>query len=275
MEKLEIKINDEYKVIPNEMTLSMYQQIMLNPELYDNNSLQVMSLYTGIPTNELKDLKSDEIQVIDYLISQRIKIKDTNELALTFIYNNVEYGLENDWSKLSWGAWMDFEVYSTENIYSNLHKIMAILYRPLIKKGTFNVKKYKIVPYKSEEIEDRAEIMKDVPLSYWLGAAQFFFFNRINVHKKYGGFFGVGEQSKSGDDEEMEETPKISAKEATARFYFNLTYQLAKEDVTKIDEVINSNLYICLNVASIMKDRYERERDEQRKLEQKYQSQRR
>jgi len=175
MEKLEIKINDEYKVIPNEMTLSMYQQIMLNPELYDNNSLQVMSLYTGIPTNELKDLKSDEIQVIDYLISQRIKIKDTNELALTFIYNNVEYGLENDWSKLSWGAWMDFEVYSTENIYSNLHKIMAILYRPLIKKGTFNVKKYKIVPYKSEEIEDRAEIMKDVPLSYWLGAAQFFF----------------------------------------------------------------------------------------------------
>ena len=108
-----------------------------------------------------------------------------------------------------------------------------------------------------------------------VGSRTVFFFNRSNIHKKYGGFFGVGEPNESEDNEGMDDAPKISAKEATARFYFNLTYQLAKEDVTKIDEVINSNLYICLNVASIMKDRYERERDEQRKLEQKYQSQRR
>lgn len=73
----------------------------------------------------------------------------------------------------------------------------------------------------------------------------------------------------------MDEPSKIPAKEATARFYFNLTYQLAKEDITKFEEVQNMNLYMCLNVASLLKDRYERELDEQRKLEQKYQSQRR
>lgn len=85
----------------------------------------------------------------------------------------------------------------------------------------------------------------------------------------------MGESNESEDNQGMEDDAKISAKEATARFYFNLTYQLAKEDLTKFDEVLTSNLYICLNVASILKDRYERERDEQRKLEQKYQSQRR
>lgn len=108
-----------------------------------------------------------------------------------------------------------------------------------------------------------------------VGSCTVFFFSRTNIHKKYGGFFGVGEQDESKDNEGMEETPKISAKEATARFYFNLTFQLAKEDITKFNQVLEMNLYICLNIASVLKDRYERERDEQRKLEQKYQSQRR
>ena len=85
----------------------------------------------------------------------------------------------------------------------------------------------------------------------------------------------MGEPNESEDNEGMDDAPKISAKEATARFYFNLTYQLAKEDITKFEEVENMNLFICLNVASMLKDRYERERDEQRKMEQKYQSQRR
>jgi len=108
-----------------------------------------------------------------------------------------------------------------------------------------------------------------------VGSFTVFFFNRRNIHKKYAGFFDIGEQDEREDSEGMDDAPKISAKETTARFYFNLTYQLAKEDITKFEEVLNSNLYICLNIASILKDRYERERDEQRKLEQKYQSQRR
>ena len=108
-----------------------------------------------------------------------------------------------------------------------------------------------------------------------VGSCAVFFFNRINLHKKYGGFFEYTEQDEREDDKDMEETPKISAKEATARFYFNLTYQLAKEDITKFEEVENMNLYLCLNVSSIMKERYLKEREQQRKMEQKYQSKRR
>jgi hypothetical protein len=108
-----------------------------------------------------------------------------------------------------------------------------------------------------------------------VGSCTVFFFNRRNIHKKYAGFFGTDEQDERDDSEGVDETPKIPAKEATARFYFNLTYQLAKEDLTKFEEVENMNLYMCLNVASILKDRYEKEREEQRKIEQKYQSQKR
>lgn len=172
MEKLEIKINNDIKVIPNELTLWMYQQIMLNPELYENNPLQVMSLFTGIPTNQIKDLKNEEIEVLDYLLTKRIRIPENQELILTFKHNGIEYGLENDWSKLTWGAWVDLEVFSADNLDENIHKIMAVLYRPVVSKKK---KKYTIEKYKSDEIEDRAEIFKKLPLKYWFGAASFFF----------------------------------------------------------------------------------------------------
>jgi hypothetical protein len=175
MENLELLIDDEVIVVPNEMTLGMYQKMMLTPELYENNPIQILSLFTGIPTNQLKNCSKDEIELIEFFLNDKAKIPKENELVLTFIHNDIEYGLENDWSKLAWGGWIDFEVYSSDNIYANLHKIMAILYRPVISKDKKNLKNYKIVPYKSEEIDDRAEIMKDVPLSYWLGSAHFFF----------------------------------------------------------------------------------------------------
>jgi len=175
MEKVELFINDKPIFVPDEMTLGIYQKYMTNSELYEKDTILFMSLLSGIPVNDLKNCSTDEIEILDFFLKTRIKIPEKQELILTFDYDGVSYGLENDWSKLAWGAWVDFEVYSAGDIYQNLHKIMAILYRPVIKKGTFNVKKYKIVPYKSEEIEDRAEIMKNVPVSYWLGAAQFFF----------------------------------------------------------------------------------------------------
>ena len=175
MEKLELLIDDEVVQVPDEITLGMYQQMMLSPELYDNNPNMVISLFTGIPLPELKNLQVEQIQLLQGFVAQRFVIPTENRLVLTFEYKGIEYGLENDWSKLAWGAWMDFEVYSSDNIFVNLHKIMAILYRPIISHDKKNAKNYKIVPYKSEEIEDRAEIMRDVPLSYWLGSAQFFF----------------------------------------------------------------------------------------------------
>ena len=51
---------------------------------------------------------------------------------------------------------------------------MAVLYRPIISKDKKDPKKYKIAPYKSEEIDERADIMKEVPVRYWLGVSGFF-----------------------------------------------------------------------------------------------------
>ena len=58
----------------------------------------------------------------------------------------------------------------------------------------------------------------------------------------------------------------MAPKEATARFYFQLTYLLAKEDVTKMRDVKKENLYLCLSIASLIKDQNEKHKEEMRKI---------
>ena len=178
---IELVIDNEVINVPREMTLGMYQQININPERY-KNPLQLISLFTGLSIHELKNLQKDQVELIEGFLADRMKYPDSNQLVMTFEHDGVEYGLENDWSKLAWGAWVDFEVYcADEKIYENLHKIMSVLYRPVISHDKKDPKKYKIAPYRSEEIEDRAEVMKEVAVNIWLGAS-LFFLEIVNIY---------------------------------------------------------------------------------------------
>ena len=171
---IELVIDDEVVKVPEEITLGIYQQINSQPERYKNN-LQMISLFTNLTVHELKNMTKEQIELIEGFLSNKMILPDDKELILTFEYNGVEYGLENDWSKMAFGAWVDLEVYSSEEkIHQNLNKIMAVLYRPIIGKDKKDPKKYKIAPYKSEEIDERADIMKEVPVRYWLGVSGFF-----------------------------------------------------------------------------------------------------
>ena len=171
---IELVIDDEVINVPEEMTMGMYQQININPERY-KNPLQLISLFTNLTVHELKNLKKEQVELIETFLSSRIQYPETNQIIMTFEHNGVEYGLENDWSKLAYGAWVDFEVYcSDDQIFHNLHKIMSVLYRPVTFKDPKNPMKYKIEPYKSEDIEERAELFRTIPISIWLSASVFF-----------------------------------------------------------------------------------------------------
>lgn len=169
---IELVVDDEVIEVPEELTLGIYQSIQMNKEFIDENPKHLISLFTGLPFPVVKDMTVDQVQLVELFLSTKMDLPEDIKLTTKFTYKGVEYGLENDWSKLAWGAWVDMEVYSSGDIYENLHRIMAILYRPIISKDK---KSYKIAPYKSEEIEERAEIMKQVPVTYWIGVAQFFF----------------------------------------------------------------------------------------------------
>lgn len=170
---MELVFGDEVINIPEEITLGIYQEINRFPDRYKQN-IHIINLFTGISVRDIKNMPVESVQLIEAILSDKMVIPDSTELVMTFEYDGVLYGLENDWSKLPFGAWVDFEVYSAENIFENLHKIMAILYRPVVWQDKKNPLKYKIKPYISDEIDDRAEIMRLAPVRFWLGAAGFF-----------------------------------------------------------------------------------------------------
>jgi hypothetical protein len=58
----------------------------------------------------------------------------------------------------------------------------------------------------------------------------------------------------------------MAKKENTVRFYFTLTYQLAGEDITKVEQMDDIPMYLCLNVASLMKERHDKEMEEIKKM---------
>lgn len=70
-------------------------------------------------------------------------------------------------------------------------------------------------------------------------------------------------------DEGVEDFATLHPREATARFYFTLTFALAKEDITKIKQIENMSVYLVLNTASLLKDKRIQEMNEIRKMEQK------
>jgi len=171
---IELVVDDQVINVPEEMTIGMYQQMNQFPDRY-KNPLHLISLFTNLTIHELKNYKKEQVELIEAFLSSKIQYPETEQIVMTFEHNGVEYGLENDWSKLAYGAWVDFEVYcSDDQIFQNLHKIMSVLYRPVISKDPKNPMKYKIEPYKSEDIDERADLFRGIPVSIWLSASVFF-----------------------------------------------------------------------------------------------------
>lgn len=170
---IELEIEDKIVQVKPHLTIQQYQRLKSNEEKYQNSSVETLSLYTDIPVNQLKDLPLEQVNFVqEYITSQITSNSMKDELHNIFTHNGIEYGLENDWTKLAWGGWVDLEVFASDKIEDNIHYIMAVLYRPVIdrKKG-----KYTIKPYKADDIEDRANEFLTLPVNYWFGASVFFF----------------------------------------------------------------------------------------------------
>lgn len=99
----------------------------------------------------------------------------------------------------------------------------------------------------------------------WL--CQFFFSHRKRVHFQYRKFYESEDETNQVDDPDNEVSPEMAPSESAARFYFQLTYQLAKEDLTKFERINETNVYLCLNTASLMKDRIVAQNNEMKKLQ--------
>lgn len=174
-------MNDSFEIsIPQTLRDIKVKQWQKYVDVYEKNKdgvendfleKKLISIFCDV---ELKDINkidfhlfSDVVLHLNSVIDsqpdlvQRFKLKGTDDVI-------VEFGLIPNFDKISYGEFIDLERYLFDN--SQLHKAMAVLYRPIKFKSK---DKYLIHDYKGTEY--MAEVMKDAPLDAALSAKVFFY----------------------------------------------------------------------------------------------------
>lgn len=154
------------------MTIRQFKEYFRNKTKYEGNPIMMLSLLLDEPVDVLRDLPKNQVDFILNYLSDEITKNPMGELVMVFEHDGIKYGLENDWSKLAWGAWVDLEILSSQDIEDNVDHILAVMYRPVL---TQNGTEYTIEPYKSKTVLNRKKIFENLPVKYWFNFSSFFF----------------------------------------------------------------------------------------------------
>ena len=126
-----------------------------------------ISLLTGVDRETLDRFRLSDLEMVyDKLLSLS---KKDNRLIKFVTLEGVKYGFHPNLSEITTGEFADLDTYCKE-LNKNLHKVMAVLYRPVVKEkyGKYDIEKYK-------GAGERAELFKDkLPANVVNGAMVFF-----------------------------------------------------------------------------------------------------
>ena len=159
---------------------------LIKEETSIHERMNVFQIVTGC---DMEDIRIIPASILDGMWNEFVKnCFDLGDGGVDNIItiDGKSYGLI-DVKKLTVGEMADIDVLKNHpKLNFNLHKIMAILYRPLISKLPF-----KIEPYSSETFEQRAELFSEkMPVKVALNTAVFFLNilgNLKEVTKDYSG----------------------------------------------------------------------------------------
>jgi hypoxanthine-guanine phosphoribosyltransferase len=168
----------------------LYNELLEREDLdeYQFNKRKIQ-IFTGLERNRI-----DLISVSDYndIVTQiDLALNQTVEFTTTFFIKDVEFGFIPNLDKMTQGEFIDVSNYGTD--VKELHKLMAVLFRPIKNKDSFG--NYSIINYKGTE--QYANIMKHMPLSIVNGSLVFFS-SLANELVSYTQKYMVVEQAKVG-----------------------------------------------------------------------------
>lgn len=148
------------------MTIEQLMKINLISNLYkDDNSKYVKELIKTL----YGDLEVEASKINEILDELNNFMSKQYDLVHRFEYNGKEWGFIPNLSKMTTGEFIDLDNYLNEND-KQLHKICAILYRPITK----SFDKYYLIE-KYEGTDKYCEELKGVDATIILGAMVFFY----------------------------------------------------------------------------------------------------
>lgn len=154
----------------SEITLEQYQKYLsIAKDNKDTTFLnhKMIEIFCGVSLMEVSLMKMKDISDILARLEETFKTNN-DKLIRTFKHNGVEYGFIPNLDEITLGEYTDLDNYISD--WDNMHKAMAVLYRPITKKVLNN---YLIKEYNGSH--EYSELMKSMPLDVVLSATVFFF----------------------------------------------------------------------------------------------------
>ena len=165
--KLEISIPTELK----EIKLAQYQSFLKIAKDNDDEEFlnqKMVQTFCNIDLKDVAEIRFKDVLEITASLGKMFNVKE-HKFINRFKLANVEFGFIPDLENMSFGEYTDLDSYIVD--WDNMHKAMAVLYRPITKKGLNNT--YEIEKYNGSITY--SDVMKHAPLDVVLGANVFFY----------------------------------------------------------------------------------------------------
>lgn len=173
MKKIEFEIRGlNYEI--EDITIQDYYNFRTNLLLGGEEAeFELISKLSKCPIELLKQISLNDWKVLSFNFNVMVSMAfaDNPVLVNQFTHDGVEYGLL-DWDKMTIGEFADLDVIATSPEADNkLHEMLAILYRPIVKKKW---RKNIVEDYDYEGFKERSEIFLSLPMSMVKAVIGFF-----------------------------------------------------------------------------------------------------
>ena len=160
-----------------EIKLKQYQQFLKVASDNDNEDFlqqKAIQIFCGVPLIYVSQMKQKDVNEIASKIIALFSQKP--KLINRFKIGDLEFGFIPNLDEMTSGEYIDLDSYISN--WQEMHKAMAVLYRPITEKQK---DKYLIEPYVSSI--NYAEVMEQMPLEVALSATVFFWTLGIDLLK--------------------------------------------------------------------------------------------
>ena len=168
-EEIKLTIPTEW----NDISIGMYQEFVAINKKKMSEEEKIVKIVCCLCEVEEKVLTRFKYKDLKYISNKLVKLINSemnkDELIKKVEFNGERYGIIPNFSSISLGEFVDIEGYC-KNSHDNLHKIMSIMYRPIVKeKGSM----YSIEGYKPDDYKE--DLFKGFPILASISALSFFF----------------------------------------------------------------------------------------------------
>ncbi len=183
---IKIKINTKTYKVPNgfdELSIGKYQEISAIDTDGNQKVIDYISALTNIKIYLIKKLNINDIKKITENFNFFNVNLDEHEIVDVVKIKNRYFVFDRNLNDMRFDMFIDLEEMTKDKdeIINNLHLIMAILYRPALKRKRFR-RKLKVEDYDSESVKERSDFFKENLMMDKILGSLFFF---INLKTKY------------------------------------------------------------------------------------------